>query len=358
MNTIYFDESGNTGPNLLDKSQTIYSLASHNYTLEETQELLSIIPFKGDEIHFVKVKRRYKESLLELFNHELISDSRIKYSVSHKKFELICRLVDNMMEPVFYGMGIDIYKGGHHVTTANVLYKLTHTTGISDELNKLLSFFQEMMRKRNNESISKFYEQNDSILGLNKFTHLFEIIKGSQEMAHQILGELNKYSIDPAYPAFIVLSNLWFQELKEKISVIHDESKQIEFWKEMIGFLSDTNLHQEKSIKNGVDVVTLPLQIKELGFSSSSDSKQLQLTDLIVSGLSFANNNLDNDFAKAIRESKLYKFRKNNITFPTDAITPEQLHESRTKSGKILENLSEMISSNESKHNQIKSRLK
>jgi hypothetical protein len=40
---IYFDEAGNSGGNLLDKDQPVFTLVSHNYSEEEAKTILAPI---------------------------------------------------------------------------------------------------------------------------------------------------------------------------------------------------------------------------------------------------------------------------------------------------------------------------
>ena len=47
---VYFDEAGNSGQNLLDINQPIFAIASINFTIEETKDILSSIKSDG-ELH-------------------------------------------------------------------------------------------------------------------------------------------------------------------------------------------------------------------------------------------------------------------------------------------------------------------
>src|SRR5688500_15564288 len=108
--TIYFDEAGNTGQNLLDKEQPFHILISHNYTDEEIQILLKELKdasMQANELHFKNLKKhhRYQQLIVKLINHELIKQDRIYYSVTGKAFIIIGQMVDQLMEPVFHKMG-------------------------------------------------------------------------------------------------------------------------------------------------------------------------------------------------------------------------------------------------------------
>ena|ERR1700761_5198051 len=110
---IYFDEAGNSGGNLLDKDQPCFVLASHDFNSEETDALLA--PLKAmsnaSELHFMRLKKypKYQKALIDLFNHELIKEDRIYHYFAHKQFMISIQMVDQLIEPVLYEEGIDIY---------------------------------------------------------------------------------------------------------------------------------------------------------------------------------------------------------------------------------------------------------
>lgn len=47
---LYFDESGNSGKNLLDNNQPVFVIAYHNFTNTEAREILSPIKSAADEL--------------------------------------------------------------------------------------------------------------------------------------------------------------------------------------------------------------------------------------------------------------------------------------------------------------------
>jgi len=325
---IAFDEAGNTGENLLDSQQKIYSLASVLYNESETNQLLSIFTTKSNEIHFVNLRRRYKEQLIEFLNHDLIDNTKVKYSISDKNFELIARLVDYLIEPVFYDNGINMYKDNMHINTCIMLYGLSKTEKIGVKINNLLFLFQKMIRTKLKSDIKNFYDFAKSIQKEHKNDSLIDSINESQNQILSIIESINKYSIDPALPALLSLSNLWYYELKKGFNVIHDNSKQIDYWKELIAFFSNKDLVDEKELSGMFGrSIKFPFQINQLELADSKSIRQIQVADVIASSLSYAfnkiaKNELD-DLSSQILESKIMSFKDIRYFLPTSELIPK-----------------------------------
>lgn len=359
---IAFDEAGNSGPNLLDPSQKIYALSSVYFSDEEAEELSSIFTSKSSELHFAQLRKRYDQQVLKFLNHELLTNSKVKYSLSEKKFELICRLVDNLIEPVFFERGINLYQDGTHLTTANMIFIFSVTDTITEKVSLMLKLFQELMRKKNQESIRKFYDHIQEISVGILDNPIFHAIKLSEKHVNLVLESSNKYSIDPAYPAFTSLVNHWYYELDRRFEVIHDDSKQIEYWKELIDFFSDQTLHEytELPIITGNSSV-FPLPVDKLELADSKDHLKIQLADIIGSSLTYALNkklnNSEDDFSRAILSSKVNGLPDCHYLFPTFEVTPQEMGTLGKSNDETLNHLIKIISENSEKYHDIDSRL-
>jgi hypothetical protein len=331
---IYFDESGNTGQNLLDNDQPIYILASNNFTDIEAQNLLKSISSNGKELHFKEIRKYYKyqQQLIEVLNNKLINSENIKYSYANKKFVLVCHIVDQLIEPVFYNSGIDIYKKGLNITFSNAIYTFGVNIWDKELFNKFLRKFQLLMRESSSKSIENFYksaiELSASVSGHEKL--LIEPIIFSKKQIKEILSNLSKYSIDLSLPSFAILSDWWGKQIRRNFDVIHDDSKQIDFWKEYISFIS--SITKIKPMEVGYDYrkMNYPLAINSLLLEDSKLSKQIQISDLIASSLSFCikkrhiDKDFSNDFANAIFSSRLTNIIAHPM-MPSTKLTPEDL---------------------------------
>lgn len=159
--TIAFDESGNTGANLLDKTQPFFVLASVSYSQEEADSMLShILTNNVTEAKFSKLKKTSsgQKKILSFLSQPEISKEKIKISFYYKRFLVIIKIIDILVEPLLYFNGIDLYKDKTNILMSN-LYYWTMPAFCGDEIFEiLLEKFISMIRKKDKSSIEKFYQ--------------------------------------------------------------------------------------------------------------------------------------------------------------------------------------------------------
>lgn len=331
---VYFDEAGNSGQNLLDKDQPIFAIASINFTLEETKEILSNITSESEEIHFNRLRkyRKYHSQILKCLNHELITSERVKIVYFDKKFALVGHIVDQLIETVFHNRGIDLYKKGLNLTYTNSIYHFGVNVWNTELFENFLSAFQSMIREKTELSINKFYQTahilNEFIEDYQK--EILEPILASKKYIGSILDSVEKYTIDLTLPSVSQLADLWNKEVNQNLDIIHDDSKQIEFWKDFL-FLVSKMIGTER-VEVGFDYrkMTYPLAIDSVTLESSKDVLQIQLADLIASSLTYCIKKIhieksrEDEFANKILESNLGNIDTYPV-MPSDKLTPKDL---------------------------------
>lgn len=314
--TIFFDEAGNSGQNLLDRNQPVYVLVSHNFSEQETKEILSPMKTSAEELHFVKVRKypKYHQPLTEILDNKEINSDRVKIALAHKKYVLGAQLCNYLVETSYYYSGVDFNINWENVKYANVLYLSTLFSEQKDNFNELLVLFQEMIRLKDQEAVDKFYDF--VVIMYNKMNSekekvfFFPILK-SKDYINRILESINKFSIDLSLPTLIVLSDVWSKASSEQINIVHDDSKQVEFWKEYITYMSSIESIKKQEIGYDTRKMTFPLQISSIKLVNSKDNLQVQLADLL--GSAFAHytknilleNNRNDKVANIIANSRL-----------------------------------------------------
>jgi hypothetical protein len=151
---VGFDESGNTGQDLLNLAQPVYALASVHLPETEARELLR----GGDgEPHFVKCKRssRGRAQIMEILTSPAFTPASVKVSVMHKSFMLTSKLVDLLIEPVLRSFGVDMYSNGAHLATSNLLHTIWPVFA-PKAFAELQSKFVAMFRYRRGEDVVAF----------------------------------------------------------------------------------------------------------------------------------------------------------------------------------------------------------
>lgn len=307
---IYFDESGNTGQDLLNKDQPFFVLASNNYSSEELLTLSSLFE-ENEELHFQKLKNSEsgRRGILKFINHPLICEKNINIVVADKMAVAAGQIVDRLIEPIYLDNGLDIYEEKQNMLLNSFLHVFGNNFWDKQLYEGFLLSFVKMFRVRDSDSIEEFYKNTEKLFQSPKTKQkdiLIPVLK-SKEQIIEILESLDKYSLDITLSSFLVLCNLWYDKLGHKLTVLHDNSKQIEFYEYLIDKLTNSGV-LTKVVNIGTQSVTLPYQVKSLSLVDSKKYLGIQISDLIASAISFSFNNKkvkQEPFVEEIKKSKL-----------------------------------------------------
>ena len=124
MRKVFFDESGNTGQNLIDEAAPIFVLASCSFEVDEEREvLLHFQNFKGPELKFSRLRKTAagQNAVLAFPASAQVTSNTAAVFVIHKPFMVVTKYCDLVLEPSFREAGIDFYKRGMNLATANIL---------------------------------------------------------------------------------------------------------------------------------------------------------------------------------------------------------------------------------------------
>jgi hypothetical protein len=114
LNTIFMDESGYAGQDLLNTEQPVFALATLNCTEERCQELKKTFfkEVKADELKYSSMKKLVKQQrmILKFMNELSRTPELIKVNLVHKKYMLTGKLVDFVVEPGLKTQGINLYE--------------------------------------------------------------------------------------------------------------------------------------------------------------------------------------------------------------------------------------------------------
>jgi hypothetical protein len=118
MYTIYCDEAGNSGENLLDADQPVYVPASNDFTTTEASALLQHVQLpRSSEPKFKILKKNNKgvSRLLAFLADPLLTRERLAVSVFHKRFMIVTKIVDLIFETLIQQVGGDLYVNGANI---------------------------------------------------------------------------------------------------------------------------------------------------------------------------------------------------------------------------------------------------
>src|SRR5216683_7748809 len=162
MVTIFLDECGFTGENLMNPDQPVFVLASHDLP-EEVCAALKQQHFGGIRAHELKhmslQKRPRQQQMVLALLRDLANryPSRVKCAVIHKKYALLAKVVDHLIEPAAHHAGLDLYERGANLGLSNLMWLAVPVVGPPGFLDRLLESFERMMRRRTSEAYDSFF---------------------------------------------------------------------------------------------------------------------------------------------------------------------------------------------------------
>lgn len=122
---IFFDESGNTGGNLLDPLQPVFTLSSSSISKQDALKALELTGSKSPtEAHFKTLRRRKsgQDGIIRLLESKYVNEENVKIYLVDKKYMLTAKIVDILIETWCSNRGIDLYINGQNLALSNVYY--------------------------------------------------------------------------------------------------------------------------------------------------------------------------------------------------------------------------------------------
>ncbi len=332
---IFLDETGYTGEDLANKDQPVFVLASHNFSEEESQELKNrfFSRVRADELKHSSLAKRpaQGEMVVDFLQYVADYQDRVKLFVAYKPFALVAKLVDSIIEPVFYNAGIDLYNQGHNLALTNLYFYCI--PAFSDEyyFYELLSCFQNLYRFRTHEAYDTFFEFVFTDTPSKELNEMLAWLR----LGHDILGYKklievipNNY-LDIAFTMSLKLMSNWRLETDDPIHLKYDESSNMAKRKMIWDALVDPDLDP---VVVGYDRRTLkmPIAINETVFDSSRNWAGLQIADVLAGATarfahwySIDERDPADDYGNKL--SLMTDWTFSGTIFPEEKFTPEEL---------------------------------
>lgn len=293
--TIYGDEAGFTGENMLDKDQPYFCYST--VALEE-KDAESIIEMLRDKYHFqneqeLKGKTLFSRSDSLEITKDLLEaiDGNFITTIDDKKFTVCCRLFEYIFEPVLAENNSIFYTNHFHLTIANMLY-LSLNTGhkfakeIFDDLYNYLRWgeVEELKILFKEEFIET--DSDDNLMFILKFAFKYKDI-----ILKEFSGKVDDSKIitpDWMLDLSITKVNLMLSEWGSKydeLTVILDDSKPLFSDFATTCFEPMINRKGEQVyIQFGGKTVPITYNLKEQPLmASSKDYYGIQVADLVSS---------------------------------------------------------------------------
>lgn len=289
IKTIYFDESGNTGPNLLDPQQKFFSVGSTDLNESEAHAILArhFPNHIGTDIKFKKLFRDPSNHADLIRFAETVGQQPLRFFclLMDKKFALLCRLFDWLVEPVFRKQGRDWYKNDYAASFMNICHLafilpedneklLTEITGLYADFIRAPSInLLEKMRRRYRELAATGPTNVAKFMGF--------VAEGADRFEEFYKLDDLKDHIDIHVAALVASVAWWRSRHSADFRIVHDAStyffKRQDLWKLITSMAAKdivVVIGDNKSIK-------FPLRVTSTSEGLSEKLASLQICDLI-----------------------------------------------------------------------------
>jgi hypothetical protein len=343
---IFLDETGYTGEDLVNREQPIFVLASHNFDEEESQELK--IQFFGkvraDELKHSSLRRRPAQQEMVVNFLQYLSDKqdRIKLFISYKPYAVVGKIVDSIIEPTFYEMGMNLYHEGLNLALTNLFFYCIPAFSSEAFFYELLSRFQNLYRFKTPEAYESFYELVFSDSDSKELNDMLSWLRlGPNILGYEkLMGNIPSNYLDIAFTMSLKLMSNWRIETNSPIHLRYDRSSNMTRQQPIWDALVDPDL---EPIILGYDrrILKMPIAVNETMFESSRDWAGLQIADVLAGATArfahwYSIEERDPADVYGSQLSLMTDWTFSGSIFPEEKFTPEEL-------GTIGENFADPI---------------
>jgi hypothetical protein len=351
LRTIYFDESGFTGYNLLDRDQPIFAVSSADIEGHRAEQILkeSFPGYRAAEFKFRKIwGSNNRRGLLNFAKHLSALEDHVFVYVVDKRFAVLTKIVDFLIEPYITDAGFDFYDDGFCWKYCNYIYfGLTHFAPpeLLDAIIRRYQIFSRdptpealrdlqthlrLMASSVDERIKVFLEQME--LGARLFNnyHNLQQFRGSDELQ---------------MTSMVAIVARWRQLYPDDFSVVHDNSSNFLRSKELWRRITNNKVPKQLHRLGDGSFVEFPLRVISTCASDSKKSRSIQFCDLLA-GLAARHFRSDTDeaereFIDDIIGAGLKDINYNGIR-PSE-IFPDQIPPKKLSGPDIVDQMTQII---------------
>jgi hypothetical protein len=308
------DESGNDGENLFGGNATVFADASVDVTVEAARTLMADVRAstrsQAPELKSgVLLAAKNRGVLLSLLGDSRVAN-HVSIHLSEKRYFLVGKLVDLVIEELMYERGEDIYRDRRALRWARTLYN-DAPEQLGGTWDGLLDAFNSLTRARAGVDKSADVERFSSYLNVARqsssgvVANLLRLVDAASHQVEELARD--SASADPRrildlHPVFAALgqaARTWHEKTGRSIILIHDNAPGLT---DRRGKLLIEGLRSMATAQLGVS----PVPLREVRSVDSKLDARVQLADLFAGvGRSYAEKTLagfdDPDVLSALR---------------------------------------------------------
>lgn len=287
---VSFDESGNSGGNLLDAAQPVYVVAATHLSDAEAADLLRLHGLDhANEAHFKNLRRRPAGQRRVLALLESLSPGAAGVSVTHKPFMVVAKIVDDLVEAAMHEDGFNLYEGGGHIALAN-LFHFTLPVFHPAEFGALLKRFVALARNPTHDHIEQFFASCRRIRQATDHDGTASIFRRLESLRGDVVSLLSKeYPLDPCLTAFVALTSSYERDesgAARVFEVNYDDTPVMKAQQKLLAKYCDQS-RGPAVIGAGERSYRLPLPVDPLRFVQSEEHPAVQVADLVASSVAY-----------------------------------------------------------------------
>lgn len=284
---ISFDESGYTGPDLLNEDQPYFVYASHDLSEQEASEFLEKLKadfgLQGRELKATRLKRRRDWELLSNRICE-ISDRKSRVVTFEKRAALAGKFFEYFFEPVLAENNLAFYRIDFHRYMMNAVLSLMRDSGA--EYSVLSAQMQAFMRSFEPKDAPDIFSANGQhpieMERIQKFCVGYaDRIAAETEHLRPGSDETGKWALDLTSTSLFSLLFQWWGHRHPRLRVLCDVSKPLSPMADY--FNAWVGQDQSVPVTNGRTSAELRGNlVAPIEFGSSEEHPTIQLADLLA----------------------------------------------------------------------------
>ena len=286
--TIFCDESGFTGYNLLDPKQPFFAVASADISEADAEEILrqSFHSYRGAEFKFSNIWRSRQRTGLLKFAENLqgLKDSFFVYVID-KKFGVLTKIVDFLVEPIVTSAGYDFYEDGFCWKYCNYIYFGFTQFAPTELLETILKEYQVFSRNPTLGSLMHLQKRLQFIAASTE--EPVQIFLQQIELGARLFNEfynLGKFkgSDELQLTTMLAIVGYWRQRCCENFIIVHDNSSNFLRRKEMWERITNNNVPKQLHRQGDGTFIEFPLRVNATKTIDSKCSKSVQFCDILA----------------------------------------------------------------------------
>ena len=285
LHTIYFDESGYTGSDLINPDQPFFTVASVDLEDATARTLLqeSFPTNRANEFKFTRILRRSSNrSRFVRFSKLLssVSDNIFVY-ICDKKFAAFAKATDILIEPLAHDLGFDFYANGFARRYANMFYHAIHMFSGAGLYDAIVQWYDRFSRSTSENELRKLCSIERTLPERIR-PFMSTLVSGAEH--HLAKNGGTPLTADNDIQASCVLSSLcyWRSRTDRELQIVHDDSsnffRQLHSW----NLVTSSDVRPETVTYEHGRSITFPLRVAQTRPGDSAESYSLQLCDMIA----------------------------------------------------------------------------